>query len=138
AASDNQCQSGAAFKFKVQSPQILEAQPQAHRDGAAATVVLLEVEERTAGIIDRDAVRNAEVRVVERVEHLEPIAQLDPLSDAEVLEDAQIHVLGAIATEGIAPDITEGRAEPLRRARAVEDEAHVTRRDRCELATRSG
>src|SRR5215470_9814368 len=60
----------------------LEAQPQAHRDSAAAAVVLLEVEERSPGGIERDGVRNAEVRVVESVEHLEPIPQLESLGDA--------------------------------------------------------
>src|SRR5688500_16972214 len=84
-----------------------KAQPQSHRNGTTPAAVLLEVVERTAGIIERNAVRNAEVRVVERVEHLESIAQLDPLGDAEVLEDAQIDVLIAVAQENVAPDIAE-------------------------------
>jgi hypothetical protein len=67
-------------------PTRLEAKPQSHTDSAAAAVILLEIEERSPGVIQRDAVRNAEVWVVERVEHLEPIPQLESLCDAEILE----------------------------------------------------
>src|SRR5262245_10796173 len=116
----------------------LEAQPQSHRNGTASAAALLEVIERSAGVIERDAARNAEVRVIKRVEHLEPIPQLEAFGDPKVLEDAQIHVFIAIPQEGIAPDVAERRTEPQRRARAVEDEAHVIRRDRSEFATRRG
>jgi hypothetical protein len=94
---------------------MLEAQPQSHRNGTASAAILLEVMEQAAGIIERDAVRNAEVRVVERVDHLQPIPQLESLGDAEILEDAQIHILVAVTPEGVAPEVAEGRAEFQRR-----------------------
>ena len=70
--------------------RMLEAQPQSHRNGTASAAALLKVVGRSAGVIERYA-----IRVIKRVERLEPIAQLEALCDAKILENAQIHVLVA-------------------------------------------
>lgn len=79
----------------------LEAKADPHRNRAASTVILLEVEERGTSVIEPDAIRDAEERMIEGIGQLQPVLKLEALVDPEGLEDAQVNILVAIAQEGI-------------------------------------
>src|SRR6185295_13936797 len=78
-----------------------------HLQRAPTAAVLLVVEERTSSLVESDAVGDAEVRVIERIEHVEPVLDRDLFLYLKCLEDTKVNRFNAVAGEAIAANVTE-------------------------------
>src|SRR5262249_43884031 len=95
----------------------------------AAARVLQEVVRYGAGVrvdVTRRAVQSvARIRVIERVERLEPQLEREPLGYASVLEDTEVHLVQQRTEQARPRHVAEWRAKQHGGARPVGDVEHV-------------